>query len=71
MLGDVLLDEVLRVDALAEQAALHVGERDDDGVDRPALDVAFQLVERQHRRITEGAGSNRLPPTGIDPTPRV
>ena len=71
VVGDVLVEEVLRMDALAHQPALHVRERDDDGVDRPGLDLAFQLVERQHRQRTEGAGLTRLPPLRIDPTPRV
>ena len=34
--------------ALAHQAALHVGEGADDGVDRAGLDVGPQLVQRQH-----------------------
>ena len=61
LVGDVLVEEVLRVHALAQQPPLHVRERNDDGVDRPALDVAFQFVQRQHRRKTEGAGSTPAP----------
>ena len=48
--GLVLGEEELRVEPLAHQAALHVGEADDDGVDRSRLDVRPQLVEAQHRR---------------------
>ena len=32
---------------LALQATLHVGERDDDGVDAPGLDLRPELVDRQ------------------------
>ena len=56
VLGAVL-EEVLGMHALAEQPALHVGERDDDRVDRAALDVRPQLLEGQHRAIlSETAG---------------
>ena len=34
---DDLVEEVLDLDPLAEQPALHVGERGDDGVDRAGL----------------------------------
>ena len=34
------------MDALAHEAALHVGERDDDRVDRAALDLGRQLLQR-------------------------
>jgi hypothetical protein len=40
-----VVEEELRMDALAHQAPLHVGEGDDDGVDRTRLDVRAQLVE--------------------------
>jgi hypothetical protein len=43
-----LLDEELGVQALAEQASLHVGERDDDRVDLPGRHELLQLRERQH-----------------------
>ena len=46
-----LLDEELAVQALAQQPALHVGERDDDRVDRARLHVGPQLVEAQHEAI--------------------
>ena len=49
--GLELLQEELAVDPLAHQAALHVGERDDDRVDRAALDLAPQLVQGEHVRI--------------------
>jgi hypothetical protein len=49
VLGHVRLEEELPHQALAHQAALHVGERDDHRVDRTVLDGAFQLVQRQHR----------------------
>ena len=45
-----LLAEELRVEALSHEPALHVGERDDDRVDRAGLDLGLQLVERQHAR---------------------
>ena len=48
VLGDVLVDEVLGMNALAHQPSLHVRERDDDGVDRPGIDVRSELVQRQH-----------------------
>ena len=48
MAGAGLLDEELAVQALAEQPALHVGERHDDGVDRARLHVGLQLVEAKH-----------------------
>ena len=40
------VDEELRVEALADQPPLHVGEGDNDGVDLALLDVGFQRVER-------------------------
>jgi hypothetical protein len=46
VLGDLAFEEELAVDALAHQAALHVGERDDDGVDRAALDLGGELFQR-------------------------
>ena len=39
---DHLVEEVLDLDALAEQPALHVGERGDDGVDRARLGLALR-----------------------------
>ena len=46
--GVDLLDEELAVQALAQQPSLHVGEGDDDRVDRARLHVGLQLVEAQH-----------------------
>jgi hypothetical protein len=48
VLGDVLVDEVLRVDPLAHQPALHVGERHDDRVDPALGNLLLQLVDAQH-----------------------
>ena len=48
-----LFEEVPAVLALADEPALHVGERGDDGVDRPVLDPGAQFVERQHRMKRE------------------
>ena len=45
---DDVVEEVLDLDALAEQPALHVGEGGDDGVDRPVVGLLAQVVERQH-----------------------
>jgi hypothetical protein len=47
VLGD-LLEEVARGQALAHQAPLHVGDREQDRVDRPLRDLLPQLLER-HR----------------------
>ena len=38
----------MRLLALAEEAALHVGERADDRVDRAGLHLGGELLERQH-----------------------
>jgi hypothetical protein len=49
-LGAVLehgVEEELGVDPLALQPALHVGERDHDGVDGPIPDLGPQLLEGQ------------------------
>ena len=51
-----LLAEELRVEALSHEPALHVGERDDDRVDRARLDLGSQLVERQHAAILRAPG---------------
>ena len=48
VLRNVLLQEELPVHALAHQASLHVGEGDDDGVDRALLDGASELLQGQH-----------------------
>ena len=48
VLGLDLLDEELAVEPLSHEPALHVGERDDDRVDRAVLDLGLQLVEAQH-----------------------
>ena len=42
-----VLDEVVGLLALAHQAALHVGEGADDGVDRPGLDLCLELLACQ------------------------
>ncbi len=52
---DHVREEVLRLDALAEQATLHVGERGDDGVDRSFADLLAQVVEREHPGRSAGA----------------
>ena len=44
LLRDIAFEEELRVEPLAHESALHVRERDDDRVDRAALDLGFQLV---------------------------
>ena len=46
VLEDVV-EEVVAVQPLALQATLHVGERDDDGVDVARLDLRAQLVDGQ------------------------
>ena len=48
--------------ALAHQAPLHVGEGDDDRVDRAALDVGAQLLERQHGGHPIPSGRGRILP---------
>ena len=48
---DRLVEEEVRVQALAHQPALHVGEGDDDGVDRAALHLRAQFVKRSARLI--------------------
>ena len=47
---DDVIEEVLHLDALAEQPALHVGKGGDDGVDRAVFGLLAQVVERQHPR---------------------
>jgi hypothetical protein len=44
VLGD-LVDEMPGREALAHQAALHVGDRQEHRVDRPSLDLPAQLIE--------------------------
>ena len=51
MLVSHLLTEELRMEAFSHEPALHIGERDDDGVDYPGLDLNPQLVERKHAAI--------------------
>jgi hypothetical protein len=46
--GVELLQEEVRMEALAHQAPLHVGERRDHRVDGSRLDVRPQLIECQH-----------------------
>jgi hypothetical protein len=49
LLGDLLAEE-LSVQALPHEPALHIGERDDDRVDRARVDLRSQRVEAQHPR---------------------
>ena len=58
---DHVVEEVLGLDALAEQPALHVGERRDDGVDRAVLDLLAQVVERQHAGGPAGTAGRGAP----------
>jgi hypothetical protein len=51
VLGFHLLDEELAVEPFSHQPALHVGEGDDDRVDRAGVDLGLQLGEREHGRI--------------------
>ena len=60
-----LLDEELRVEPLAHEAALHVGERDDHGVDLARRDELPQLLPAQHGAILFGT-----PRTG-EPSPSI
>ena len=46
--GCDLLEEELAVVALAAEASVVIGERDDDRVDLVGLDETSQLVEREH-----------------------
>ena len=48
-----MLGEIAAGRALADEAAVHVDERDDDRVDRPRLDLGAQLVEREHRQMVD------------------
>ena len=52
------VQEVPGVQALALQAPLHVGDRDEDGVDVARLHLPAQLVHRQHGfpRVRHEAG---------------
>ena len=43
-----LVEEVVGGAALAREPPLHVGERDEHGVDRPVLDLGGELLEREH-----------------------
>ena len=49
VLGD-LVEEVVRDEALAHQAPLHVGDGEEDGVDLATLDQPAQLLEHHGRR---------------------
>ncbi len=51
---DDVVEEVLPVQALALQPALHVGEGDDDGVDVALLDLHAQLLEAQQVWVSFG-----------------
>src|SRR5262249_36409643 len=55
-----LLEEEVGVEPLADQAALHVGERGDHRVDGPELGVLAQLVKSQHAPILNGPGLDFL-----------
>ena len=44
------LEEILGLHALADQAPLHVGKGDDDGIDLAVADRRLQFLERQHAR---------------------
>src|SRR5258707_15462150 len=44
--------EVIGVDALAHEPALHVGEGDDDRVDAAGVDLTLELFLAQHRLTT-------------------
>ena len=46
-----LVAEELPVEPLPHEPALHVGERDDDGVDRARLDLGSSSSKRQHAAI--------------------
>jgi len=46
VLGNLVQEEA-RIDPLALQPALHVGDRHDDGVDRAVGDLATQRVKTQ------------------------
>ena len=52
---DHLVEEVLDLDALAEQPALHVREGGDDGVDRALLGLIAEIVEGEHAASAAGA----------------
>ena len=54
-----LLAEELGVEPFSHQATLHVGERDDDGVDRARLDLRSKLVYRQHGAILRPVDMSR------------
>src|SRR5690606_11181269 len=70
---DDLVEEVRRGAPLALQAALHVGERDEDRVDRAVVDHRAQLLEGEHPGAGHGvsfrwSGSRRTaPPKGSSP----
>src|SRR5436309_2385735 len=69
MLG-ALLEEELRLLALAEQPALHVGERSDDRVDPTGVDLASKLVQRQHAVTLEREREPARPaPAPVRPMP--
>jgi hypothetical protein len=60
---DDVVEEVLALDAFAEQPPLHVGEGGDDGVDRAVLDLLAQVVDREHARgPARAAGAVGGPP---------
>jgi hypothetical protein len=48
MVSMYLIAEELRVESLSDEPALHIGERDDNRVDRSGLDLGDEFLERQH-----------------------
>ena len=50
-----LVEEVLDLDALAEEPSLHVGEGGDDGIDRALFARLAEIVEREHAAGAAGA----------------
>ena len=68
-LGAVLQDvveEVLRIQPLALQPPLHVGERDDDRVDLTPLDLGTQLVETEQGFAVSHRVSDPSSPAAMD-----
>ena len=64
---DDVLEEVLPLDALADQPSLHVGEGGDDRVDRPGLHLLPEVVDGEHPLQRAGASAPRR---GAVPTVR-
>ena len=70
---DRLVEEEVRLLALAHQPALHVGEGADDRVDRAGLHLGGELLERQHEPSSRTArGAARRPSLrAVSTPPRV